>query len=152
MLSASDQSDGVGADQSATSLQQPRSDLQQSTSQGNGSSSPQTTPSISQDQLNAQSLRVGSSAHTVQNTTSTAPVLTYGHNYFNAAWLWLLIPIALSVAVFWPQKKATSDVAGDAGKQTPKAAPMAAPSAPNEQTTTVAPKKAKKKKSKSKKK
>lgn len=148
MLTPSDLSDDQTTQQNGTSLQQPRTDLQQtnSTPQSNQPSTPQSSPSITQDQLQTNSLRVGDTGHTIQNTTSTPSNLYYHHDYLNAAWLWLLVPLVLAALLFWPQKKA------------PNAASISTkPERPTEPTKVVAneksePAKAEKPKKKSKKK
>lgn len=94
----------------SATLQQPRTDLQptdQNAQQSSSASQFQQTPVVSQDQLRSEELKVGSS--TIQNTTSTSrpPVMTkVDHNYLNAAWLWLIVPIVLACVLFWPSKKA----------------------------------------------
>lgn len=109
MLSTTDQADLPSAQQNSSSLQQPRTDLQPSTdstaSQTGQSSSFQPVPSLGQDQLSTNQLRVGSSDTLIQNSTSITPQVNYHHNYLNAGWLWLAIPIALAAFLFWPQKR-----------------------------------------------
>lgn len=109
MLETTDESLTQGTQQEA-SLQQPRNDLQQSgsTSNAGGATTFQPAPSITQDSLGAAELRVGTS--TIQNTTSIPPqAQATAPDYINAAWFWLLVPLALTIYLFWPQKKSSAE-------------------------------------------
>ena len=142
----------------ASSLQEPRNDLQPTGDTGSSSQtgSPQTVPQVPQDQLRADQLRVGDSANTVQNTTSTTPGFFAGQDYFSFAWLWMIVPIVLAIVLFRPRKAART---GDDTEATidsrialeSDTAPLETADKSSSASVVPKPKKAKKKKARAKK-
>lgn len=117
--------------QNSSSPQSSRSDVQ-STRQQQSTATPAQSSSVTQDQMLQDNLRVGNTGTTVKNTTSTPSHIVYGHNYLNAAWLWLLVPIILAVFLFKPQKHAKT-----AGSETDIAAAPAKPAETDQNDTTT---------------
>jgi hypothetical protein len=165
MLNAVEESSSTPPNQSNAggTLQQPRNDLQPTgdDAASTQTGSPQTVPQVSQDQLRADELRVGDSAKTIQNTTSTPPNFFVRHDYWNAAWLWMIVPIILAILLFRPRKAADSSKVGRTAVQPSdvgstareELSPQEAQPASSQKVATLTPKpkKAKKKKAKAKK-
>lgn len=87
-----------------TTLQQPRDDLQSAGTTQQETQPLQTPTAVSQDNLTVPQLRVGDTTTVVGNNTSI-PATRPAPDYWNAAWLWMIVPIALALILFWPQKK-----------------------------------------------
>lgn len=107
MLSTTSQADDQTTQQNASTLQEPRSDIQQggdSSSQTGQGVAPQATLLAPQDQLKLDQLRVGDSNTLITNTTSTPTNLVASHDYLNAAWLWLIVPIVFTILLYWPRR------------------------------------------------
>lgn len=92
--------------QSQADLQQQQSGIQNSGGSAQaGLEQPQSGTAFSQDDFMTPVLRVEGSEATIQNTTSIEPsAQPYIPDYVNAAWLWLLVPIVLTMILFWPRK------------------------------------------------
>jgi hypothetical protein len=164
MLSAVEETPSTQPNQpNASTLQEPRNDLQPTGNTGASSQtgSPQTVPQVPQDQLRTDQLRVGDSPNTIQNTTSTPPNFFIRHDYLNAAWLWMIVPVVLAILLFRPRKASRVDedasittateVEAESEVDMAPKAEKETTSQPKPTTAAPTPKKPKKKKAKSKK-
>lgn len=119
MLSTTDdQSQTPG--QTSTSPQESRTDFQQTNPNAQQKTAPVSqSPSVSQQQLTSDQLKVGQT--TVKNQTSTPSNYIISHNYLNAAWLWLIVPIVLAYFLFKPERKKSVMSASDGVTAVPEA-------------------------------
>lgn len=93
--------------EAGSALQQPQNNLQPTGTTGaNGTSTPQTTPTVTQQQLQTPNLRVGDTQTLIANST----VAQAGTASSNPAtvWLWAILPIVLFVVVVWRISKMTA--------------------------------------------
>lgn len=110
------------ANQDSSSPQTPRTDLQ-TTNQQQTTADLEQAAKVTQDQMQVNGLRVGST--TVQNSTSTPSNTILGHDLLNPAWLWLLVPLVMAIILFKPQKKSTATATS--GQAITPAVPVVAP-------------------------
>lgn len=111
MLQArSEQPGDTPSPEASATLQQPQNNLQPTGTNGaNSTSTPQTTPAVTQQQLQALNLRVGDTQTLIANSTvaqpGTAPTNTA------SVWLWAAIPILVLVAVVWRIRSMSAAIA-----------------------------------------
>lgn len=105
--------------QTQADLQRQQSGVQQSGGSAQaGVEQPQSATSFSQDDLLSPVLRVEGSETTIQNTTSINPSAQPAvPDYANAAWLWLLVPVVLTIILFWPRKSKPGTVDASASSR-----------------------------------